>query len=382
MADPARILIVEDDSLIALDLKRVLAESDFTISGVMDTGEEVLEQIEKLAPDLVLMDINLKGKLDGIQTVEQLQHKLDVPVVFLTALNDEETLQRAKLTRPYGYLIKPFDPIELRSTIELTLFRFSEERREWAGKRPADHTEEEEPIVAEEAADRARFLGSIPAFVGASAQTIKLVAEASSIKSFEGGEFITLEEESTAVAFVPLSGRISITKTSEAGRDLIVALLAPSDIFGAFFVFDAFIGTASARAQIASKVLWIPVEALRQALQNDSAFSYAMGNALAARLARSHKLASSLAHARVEDRIINTLITLLPEFGKASGRGSHEGRIYITRKDLADLTGTTPETAIRVTKHLEREKLLDLSRPGIIKIPDVAGLEGWIGRER
>ena len=97
----------------------------------------------------------------------------------------------------------------------------------------------------------------------------------------------------------------------------------------------------------------------------------------------SHNLSCSLAHSRVEHRIVSTLIALLPEFGKSpvqpqlgysigsSKDSAFTSSIYMTRKELADLTGTTPETAIRVTKHLEREGLLDLTRPGIIKILDI-----------
>ena len=116
-----KILVVEDDSIIGWHIERSLTDLGYRVVGVFDNGETVVETVTLDPPDMVLMDIGLKGHLDGIQTAGILHHKLDVPVVYLTAYTDPVTLERAKQTEPYGYLRKPFDDQALRATIEMAL---------------------------------------------------------------------------------------------------------------------------------------------------------------------------------------------------------------------------------------------------------------------
>ena len=374
-----KILVVEDDALIGADIARTLTSFGYTVTGPISTGEEVLERIEILQPNFILMDIKLKGKLDGIQTAEAIQQKVALPVVFLTGLTDEESFQRAKLLNPYGYLIKPFEAHELRTTIELTLHRFysqtepsdSEQNFEIDGDRPGladgDSVNEKDGIIS--------FLSRLPLFVNVPPSEIENLVKGCSIKQFEAGEFICFEGDDVKGGFIPLSGRISIMKTADSGKELIVALLAPGDPFGVQFAVNSFAVSLSARTQIASKVVWIPASQWNAFTKSRPGIDSNINKMLAAQLLTAYGLASSLAHASVEGRVISTLLALFPQIGKAATQAdSNSGRIYITRKELAELTGTTPETAYRVTKHLEREKLLDLTRPGIIKIPDVAAL--------
>ena len=118
-----QILIVEDDSIIGWHLERSLSDLGYHVAGVLDTGESAIAAAVSNPPDLALMDIGLKGGMDGVETAWLLRHQLNVPVVFLTAYTDPVTLERAKQTEPYGYLRKPFDDQALRATIEMALHK-------------------------------------------------------------------------------------------------------------------------------------------------------------------------------------------------------------------------------------------------------------------
>jgi PAS domain S-box-containing protein len=121
--ETAKIFIVEDEPIEAMDLALVLERLGYTISGSVMSGEECLVKVKADRPDLVIMDIKLRGEMDGIDTVWELRKILDVPVIFSTAMSDQSSLARAKLTEPYGYIIKPFNERELYTTIETSLYR-------------------------------------------------------------------------------------------------------------------------------------------------------------------------------------------------------------------------------------------------------------------
>jgi diguanylate cyclase (GGDEF)-like protein/PAS domain S-box-containing protein len=124
-----KLLIAEDEKIIAFDLSTRLSGFGYEVIGSAATGKEVLEIAKANRPDLVLMDIFLKGDLDGIQTAQALRKEFFLPVIFLTAHSDEETLQRAKVVEPSGYILKPFDDRELRSVLEMALYKVEAERR-------------------------------------------------------------------------------------------------------------------------------------------------------------------------------------------------------------------------------------------------------------
>jgi two-component system, cell cycle sensor histidine kinase and response regulator CckA len=123
------ILVVEDDAIIGQDLGRSLRRIGHDVSPIASSGEEALRQFEETPTDLVLMDIRLRGTLDGIDTAALLKGRWDVPVVFLTAHSDQSTLERAKRAGPHGYLLKPFDERDLRTTIEVALHKHELELR-------------------------------------------------------------------------------------------------------------------------------------------------------------------------------------------------------------------------------------------------------------
>lgn len=119
----ARILIVEDERIVAKDISKRLKNLGYIVVAAVSSGEEAIEKAGETRPDLVLMDIRLKGKIDGINASEQIRAEFNIPVIFLTAYADEKTLQRAKVTEPFGYIVKPFDERELYAAIEVALRR-------------------------------------------------------------------------------------------------------------------------------------------------------------------------------------------------------------------------------------------------------------------
>lgn len=123
-----KIMVVEDESIVAQDVQERLESLEYIVS-VAPSGEKAVEKVEKENPDLVLMDIVLKGDMDGIEAAEYITSRFDIPVVFLTAYADDKTLKRAKVTEPFGYLVKPFEDRELHATIETALYKHTMEKR-------------------------------------------------------------------------------------------------------------------------------------------------------------------------------------------------------------------------------------------------------------
>ena len=123
-----KILVVEDESIIGLYLKSTLIQIGYDVASVVISGEQAIQQVETALPDLILMDINLPGGLDGIETAERIQAAYDLPIIYLTANSDDHLIERARVTEPFGYLIKPVHAKELHVTIEMALYKHQMER--------------------------------------------------------------------------------------------------------------------------------------------------------------------------------------------------------------------------------------------------------------
>ncbi|MEN9202150.1 MAG: response regulator [Thermostichus sp. DG_1_6_bins_120] len=115
------ILVVEDEKIIAKDIANVLKKFGYTVPAIASSGEEAIRRLEEASVDLVLMDIVLKGDIDGIEATKRITERFNIPVVHLTAYADDDTLSRVKETQPFGYIIKPFKERELYTTIEIAL---------------------------------------------------------------------------------------------------------------------------------------------------------------------------------------------------------------------------------------------------------------------
>lgn len=136
MSNHQCILVVEDEEITAEYLRYRLVSLGYDVPVVAASGEDAIEATRTYHPDLVLMDIMLKGVLDGVEAADQIQRELDIPVVFITALSDPQTFDRAKKTGPFGYIVKPFDDLELQRSIEMALYKNRiegelKESREW-----------------------------------------------------------------------------------------------------------------------------------------------------------------------------------------------------------------------------------------------------------
>jgi two-component system, response regulator PdtaR len=132
----SKILVVEDERITAEDIKSGLESAGYQVPALVSSGKDAVEKAGELKPDLVLMDIKLKGKMDGIEAAGKIKLLYDIPVIYLTAYSDEYTVERAKITEPSGYILKeetgmvkkPFEESELHTAIETTLYRHKMEK--------------------------------------------------------------------------------------------------------------------------------------------------------------------------------------------------------------------------------------------------------------
>jgi DNA-binding LytR/AlgR family response regulator len=139
-----KILVVEDEMIIAAKISMQLTNLGYEVTGILPRGEQAIDQVKENKPDIILMDINLKGNLDGIETATLLQNQYDFPIIYLTANADEPTFNRAKSTRPYAFISKPFKQLDLQRAIELTISRMAEND---TGTSSEADTGEEQPFI-------------------------------------------------------------------------------------------------------------------------------------------------------------------------------------------------------------------------------------------
>lgn len=121
------ILVVEDESIVSKDIQQSLKKLGYNVVGAASTGDVAVQLAEEKQPDLILMDIMLKGAMSGIDAATEIKEKLNIPVIYLTAYADESTLSKAKITEPFGYILKPFKEIDLHTSIEMALFKHKKE---------------------------------------------------------------------------------------------------------------------------------------------------------------------------------------------------------------------------------------------------------------
>ncbi len=133
----SKILIVDDEAIITMQLEERLSVMGYTVAGMAASGEDAVERARQVRPDIVLMDIVMPGKMNGIEAAKIITTELDIPVVFVTAYADNAIIERAKSARPYGYIVKPFNELEIKAAIEVGLFRKAAEREEQRSRKQA-----------------------------------------------------------------------------------------------------------------------------------------------------------------------------------------------------------------------------------------------------
>jgi two-component system, LytTR family, response regulator LytT len=129
------ILVVEDESIVARDIQQSLLKLGYEVLDICATGEDAMAKAEECKPDIILMDIMLKGTIGGIEAAAYIRNKLNIPIIFLTAYADSSTVSKAKVTEPHGYIIKPFKEIDLQTNIEIALYKHEKDS---AAKRERD----------------------------------------------------------------------------------------------------------------------------------------------------------------------------------------------------------------------------------------------------
>ena len=118
-----RVVIVEDEELVAQDIRYIVEDAGFEVAAVFHSAEELLEELEKLKPDSIIMDIMLEGEMDGIDAARIIREKMDIPVIYLTAYSSDEIVKRAGETEPYAYILKPFHEMDIRVNLEMALYK-------------------------------------------------------------------------------------------------------------------------------------------------------------------------------------------------------------------------------------------------------------------
>ncbi len=140
----SKILVVEDEAIILLQLEEILHAIGYTVAGLAASGEDAIEKARRLKPDLVLMDIVMPGKLNGIEAAKIITEELGIPVVFVTSYADDTIIEKAKSVKPYGYIVKPFNELVIKATVEVALFRKISEQKEQEIKKPVGRTPDAE----------------------------------------------------------------------------------------------------------------------------------------------------------------------------------------------------------------------------------------------
>jgi len=125
--EKTKVLIVEDESIVAKDIQNILLKNNYEILGIANNADTALNYLSQQLPDVILMDIMIKGNINGIELSHKIKEEYDVPIIFLTAYSDLPTLEKAKVIEPYAYITKPFKNSDILSAIEITLFRFKKD---------------------------------------------------------------------------------------------------------------------------------------------------------------------------------------------------------------------------------------------------------------
>lgn len=361
-----RVLVVEDEAIAALDIRESLEASGFEVVESVDTGDKALDAATRTKPDLALMDIKLRGDKDGIETAGILWKSLNIPCVFLTAFADEETLQRAKLSHPFGYILKPFDSRELKVHIEMALAHASEELV--SADTPPVY---KRPVVS--SPDALQALSAHSTCSKWSPSILEQLSSQASISSLSSSETLLLEQDEVEAGFIILSGSLFVVQTTIDGKEFILEVLSPSSLFGVISPLFCRRSPYTIRAHQDSVIVSIPRETIERAIAVENALCQTLLKHSWRLLVHSHTTSRGLAYERVEYRIASTLLDLV---GSTDNIGNS---VHLTRQQLAEIAGTTPETAIRITKMLERDGILGLKKPGVIVIQDREGLRALSG---
>lgn len=373
----ARILPVEDEAVTAIDLTDTLKSFGYEVLDPVMSGEKALAVVRDHSPDLVLMDIRLNGAEDGITTAAKIWDEMGVPIVFLTAYSDEETLAKVKLARPFGFILKPFKDRELHAVIQVALEnsrQVSKEKKIQIAFNSNSSLKHDSIEFCSSKLTPLDFLKRIDPIRKLPEKAIQELANGCRFQTFSKNETLCHEGDSHMSAFIVASGRIALLKTTSSGKELTVGLLPPGDVFSVAISLD---DTPSSYTMVAhgdSNILTMSTTLIRVLLSDFPHLYKEFHEEVKERLDRSHDFSLRLAHESVEVRIATALLELVSDFG-SSKQGDDFYIVHVTRQQLAQIAGTTIETAIRSTRSMEKDGILDLSQPALIKIIDLKMLQ-------
>ena len=229
-------MIVEDERIVARDLAATLVDLGYAVAGMVGTGEEAVAKAKEVLPDLILMDIRLAGPIDGVEACSRIKSERDTPVIFLTSHSDRETLRRATVTAPLGYLVKPFNPVELRCAIEIALYRHEidarlREREQWLATTLRSISD---GVVATDAHEKVTFVNAV-------AEALTGWTQAEAI-GHELDQILTLVNEAATAVENPVRLALRDKGSTAPQRDALVdrgGLVVPVDNSAAPILDDA-----------------------------------------------------------------------------------------------------------------------------------------------
>lgn len=392
-----RILLVEGGCVTELKMKEHLESLGYQVIPLVDCSDTALGAAAEEQPELILLDAQLFSEGKGLAMAEQASGKLKIPLVLIAGLVSEgpekATTQGKKLAALMrAFVLRPLDDPEIGAAIESAVYRhrIQASKSLIARSLPAlGKTPREAGKTRRDPAAALEFMKQVTPFSQLPEKGLSELVKRSYFSNFAADEYLTFEGEQNEVSFVVLSGRLAMTKTSVDGRDLIVQLLGPRDFFGLVLAMEEFPEQLSARAQTEAEVLWIPTAAVLSLLDSYPGLYKAFVEQLSSWMHASHNLSRALAHDSVDVRIAAVLLHLASKFAR-SDRGldkANESSIVldITRQQIADLTGATPETVSRVTRSMHRKGICDTDAPGVIRLLKLDALKklvtGETGRE-
>ena len=227
-----RILVVEDEALVAADLEERLSQLGYDVRGVVDSAEDAIVKATELSPDLVLMDIHLIGKKDGIEAAAEIRQSRDMAVVFVTAHADDATLKRAGLAVPFGYILKPFDERELKATIEMALYhKQAELRLRKLEEELQRHAAQLEQTVAERTAVLRETVGELESFSYSVAHDMR-----GPLRSMRGFSQILMKDYASGLDAIAVGYLERIVRSTDRLDGLIGDVLNYTKILGGQWV--------------------------------------------------------------------------------------------------------------------------------------------------
>ncbi|MCO6430524.1 MAG: response regulator [Deltaproteobacteria bacterium] len=372
-------LVVEDEQIVALDVARCLQSGGIDVVDTVASGGDAIAAMRRHEPDVVLLDIALNGDIDGIQVASQIADQWDVPVVFLTAHGDEQTVKRAQTARPSGYLVKPFKDQDLLASVMTAVYQFDQNR---AGNGESSLGSVASPSVPDLSGTEEikKFLASVEVLSALSSDELQFIAEAAQVYQIESGKTVISRFENEPTPFIVAQGCVALVTPPERTPQVILALVTPRDSFGLFSAFDTKYGSADARTIRPSTIVSLPRRLLVSLLDRNPQVARKLSQEIYGRLLEAHSFAGSLAADRAERRVGHALLSLIPNFSRLSN-ATKDIPVEVSRKELAGYAGLTLETAVRVLRRFSNEGLVDLSHRRFIKVLDAKKLEEALSQD-